>query len=341
MARSSCFEAIVLPLFIVVVGCEGPPGSQGPAGEEGPRGEQGPEGEPGPPGDRGAAGAAGANGEAGANGTNGADGSSGTAVSDAGAAVRSDCKWCPAAAGYRSCTPDGKKLQRCVSDGNGCGHWEVEKTCAGKCALAAGAETDALGNRSAAAYACVDAGSPDCRTNSACGAQERCNFSTGACEAAPTWATATATIHTAFDGLTHRFDAVGISVSSSCTGSVGDYWNGPQGRTCYVSISPSKWTQSSAGVGYMGDPISRFFVSLAGIAATGAVSAPNCTLTLAADRFTLAQPTCMATISTANLSAGGAIDGTFSYTARLTGHGEAVNASDMFVVGTFHASVTE
>jgi hypothetical protein len=194
-------------LLALLFACEGP---AGPQGEEGPIGPAGPAGE------NGAEGEAGDDGEDGMNGMSAVDSGQGRdAGRDSSAAsspdsgqtsVRSDCKWCSPVAGTRSCSPDGKVLQRCVSDGDGCGHWESMQTCAGKCVYRYGSEKDGLGNVELGGSACVAPGTLDCGVGlGACVYPETCNVGTGKCEPAAGQGMATATLTTAFDGITHQF----------------------------------------------------------------------------------------------------------------------------------------
>ena len=339
--------ALGLVLLSLVLACEGP---EGPVGPHGARGDQGEMGEPGEPGSDGTDGR---NGEAGANGAIGAsvaapkDGGAGVGPSgDSGAvgvSFRSDCKWCAPYPGLRSCSPDSKKLQRCVSDGDGCGHWEAEETCSSKCGLKGGSAKDSLGNVETARWACIAADAPDCRTGVVCAEREQCDYGTGTCTASLSWASATATLKTAFDGVTHVFTPRRGSSYASCTGSaIGDYWNAASGRRCVVSVSYSEWTSSSAGAAYAGVPISGASAGAASIAATGPTVTPSCTIGLMADRFALVpSPSCGVTISAADLSPGGWVEGSFLSTAKVTGHGEAAGASSITITGSFRATIAQ
>jgi hypothetical protein len=315
------------------------------------------EGPPGPPGDEGPAGPAGPAGRGGEDGDDGTDGMNGTAAPDSGRepardagssapdsshqAARSDCKWCSPAPGARSCTPDGKALQRCVSDGDGCGPWEPLETCAVKCAYQYGVDKDELGNVELGRSACIAPGTVDCRIAGfgACVAPEACNLGTGKCEAAAGQGSATATLSTAFDSLMHGFASKQLNAYVACTGSgSADYWNS-QPRRCSVSLSVSHWSGSSAGSAYAGSPLASFHASGI-ITGPGAVAMPSCGLTLSADRFAMGTPqSCTMTVNGANLGAGGAVDGSFVFNARVTGHGESANASSVVVSGTFRVDV--
>jgi hypothetical protein len=215
------------------------------------------------------------------------------------------------------------------------------QTCAGKCVYQYGSEKDGLGNVELGGSACVVPGTLDCRVGlGACVYPETCNVGTGKCELAAGQGMATATLTTAFDGITHQFTSRLLGASASCTGaSASDYWNA-QPRRCTVSVGTSYWSGSSAGTAYAGAPLAGFSVSGV-VAGTGAVPTPLCGLSLSADRFALGTPqTCTMTINSASLNAGGMIEGSFVFNSRVTGHGETANASSIIVSGTFRVDVT-
>lgn len=330
-------------------GAAGSEGQQGEDGEDGRDGSDGTEGKVGPPGPAGPVGPEGPPGPAG----------------EGASWPRTDCLWCTP--GWSGCAPDGITVQTCVDDGDGCGHWEASSTCNRACAPAYRQSTrDSLGNQAGIHYRCYEAGecspwvpcpsgalcvdgtcaspgapsSSDCRVATPCPSGQACNL-VGECEAAGSWLTATATLETAFDGLTHTFVALSETISVTCSTSSTTYWNSTPESCTTISIRPQTWTESSQGSGYGGEPLHPYgALSLSNVTGTGTFT-PNCGSfgRLQANRFDNETSSCEVELTTFDPEPGGSVAGTFSMTGTVTGHGEAEGASSLRIDGAFKISV--
>lgn len=323
-------------LVISFAACQGPAGPEGPPGKVGAAGLQGADGL------AGEAGAAGQNGKDGADGSDGTDGKDGRdadgGVGGEGGAA-SECEWCEPSINP-ACTPDTKSLQHCVDDGNGCGHWELVQHCDNGCGYVYGAGgDDSLGNPPAGGYACKAPPAADtCLADTPCDEGKTCNTG-GACEPADSWLVATATLHTAFDGVTHSFSALSEELIVSCSGGGGTYWDSSSQLTCELIAEPLTWTADSAGSDYAGSPISTVEFVVFAVTATGPQTADCTGKALDATLFSSTLATCTINITSSQLTHGGYVQGTFSRTDQVTGHGEVANASSFLLSGSFRGAI--
>lgn len=312
---------------VSTVVCNGPSGTDDESGEPGPVGPSGPTGPAGEP-----------------------------------AEVRTDCTWCtPGAA--PSCAHDGVTLQRCVDDGDGCGHWEAAQVCDVACSLSYRTlERDDLGNTSTLESRCFDEGecsiwrpcpsgescwngqctanaAGDCRTTTPCGSGKICG-SDGQCVASDAWFVAIATLYTAFDGLTHKFHALDESLSAiGCSESGETYWNESAYGCSYLSIGAANWSQSDRGPAYRGAALQAWYLNLSSIRATGTYDVACGSLdVIGGNRFVTQNGQCSVTLTHYDPGEGGYIQGRFTATAEVKGHDEPGFDSSLSVDGVFRVN---
>lgn len=349
-------------------GPQGEAGPRGPQGEPGIQGEAGPQGEPGPQGGLGPAGPQGEQGPQGAPGPQGPQGERGEAgpqgPAGEAAVTRSDCTWCTP--GFApSCSPDGITLQHCVDDGDGCGHWEALEVCDVACSLGYRAQApDDLGNAGNIAYRCFEQGEcstwrpcptgqictagicddepaeDDCVLEKACGTGEKCSTSSRACEPADEWLVASATLYTAFDGLTHEFEALNETLyARGCSEANETYWSATDYGCTTLYVGPRSWSQSSQGSPYAGAalPDSTVYLNSFVSAGTYAISCGNLD-NISGDRFETRNGDCSVTLTHFDPGVGGYIAGTFSAAAEVRGHGEPSFDSTLTMSGSFRVN---
>lgn len=329
-------------------GAPGEPGARGPAGPVGPTG---PRGEAGPPGMAGATGPAGLQGPVGPPGATGAPGPAGTPGGPGrrgqtgprgatGPVAPAVCTWCRP--GETSCSQDFKRVQHCVDDGDGCGHWEVGEECDYRCNFEpATEERDALGNRSNlyigqcvrqnscslartcnAGYFCVNGScrlgdvSPDepganCGNSSPCDAGYVCDWD--ACVASDTWVVAAATANTP-DGLEHHFFARNESTYAYSYPAMSPYWT-ESAKSIWLSVAGGQWSSSGLGPEYSGDVIDPGWMRLdvygVGTFPVDGWYCPG----IYSDRFETVDEACSMTITEFVPGVGGYVAGSFQATA--------------------------
>lgn len=322
----------------------------------------------GTPGDGDLSGDGGTTGDGDVSGSGGTTGDGdGDTIGVGGTAPVPECVWCTPGSSVPSCAPDGVTRQACVDDGDGCGHWEAVQVCDVACAFAYAAdEPDALGNQGTltsrcfeenecspwrpcpAGASCVNgecSATPDpesCLTAVPCGSGEKCNVTLDVCEPTTDWMLASAALYTAFDGLTHRFDALGENlIVSGCANGGEDYWNATEVGCTTVLLGPNNWGPSDQGPEYSGQALSAGYLpSLVGISAPGTYDLGcGSFLVMPGDRFETQNPACSVTISSIDLAIGGHIQGTFEGTAEVRGHDETTFDSTLTVSGSFRVAV--
>lgn len=356
---------LVLCLAAFSMACEGP---AGPAGPSGPAGADGVDGQDGQQGAQGVSGSDGANGSDGMSGSDGKDGTNALASGDAGnpeagisaidggkadsgasdaesedtgstsGGFRYDCKWCtPQPSSYAQCSPDQSALQRCVDDGDGCGHWELVEECDNGCGYDRTDDIDALGNRPLGEYICRPVAT--CLSTLICPSEQACDVYGLHCVASNNWLVATATLSTGFDGQTHQFSAAGEGLSASCSDAGDDYWDTNVGTGCSLSVVAINWTESSAGSVYSGHPITSVYFNVSSLSASGAQVVSCSGAGIDASRFTRRANTCTLTVTGSDLRSGGYVAGMFSRTDFVTGHGESADASSLSFQGSFRVAI--
>lgn len=317
-------------------------GSNGAAGRDGAAGENGADGTDGTNGSDGAAGASGLPGRDGVNGTNGMDGADGKDGADGAPAptYRYDCKWCtPQPAGYPpQCAANQKALQRCVADGDGCGHYQLVQQCEFGCGYAYGNELDSLGNRTAGAAVCKPSASV-CGKDILCPSGQACDYLLNACAEAPTWLTASATLNTNFDGQAHTFQAFAELTSASCSQTSGSYWDVSTSRRCSLLVGPATWSASSAGNPYAGHPITVSYFNVETVSGLGAQTVTCSGAGLTASLFTSRLRSCTLTISSMDLQPGGFIAGSFARADYVTRSGQPADSSSLSTTGAFRVQI--
>lgn len=307
-------------------------------------------GEDGTVGDSGVDGSPGASGEPGPQGPAGPPG----------AQIRTDCTWC--APGYApQCAPDGVTLQRCVDDGDGCGHWEAAEVCDVACAPALRAtQQDDLGNNASVEYRCMEEGEcsqwrtcpsgqecsdgrcttisgSDCR-KTPCSAGEQCGYD-GLCSASDEWFVATATLRTAFDGLTHTFRALDDYLYAFGCSESADYWSTSIEGCTTVVIGSTIWSQSDQGEEYAGPALRNWYLSLSSYRAPGTYDVSCGSLDdIGGNRFTTQNGLCSVTITHFDPGEGGYIQGSFAVAAEVKGHDEPGFDSSLEISGAFRVN---
>ena len=186
-----------------------------------------------------------------------------------------------------------------------------------------------------------DDGITSCWDDFACPEGQRCTGEPGSCAPSPEWAAATATLHTAFDGLTHTFQLLGAALTVICSERAGDYWDMEAPASCSLSLVASHWSASDRGASYGGRPIDVGEYYVEGLTTTGP-QALSCSYgVLNGTRFTSEPVSCALTVEELALHPGGFIRGTFARTDRVTGPGETENASSFELTGTFRAVIPQ
>jgi len=174
-----------------------------------------------------------------------------------------------------------------------------------------------------------------------CDTGEKCDeYGSRTCKPADDWLVATATLYTAFDGLTHEFTAMSEYLSASgCSEANETYWSTTDFGCTSLSIGPRLWSQSSQGSTYAGAALPDASVSLASFVSAGtyAVSCGNLD-NISGDRFETRNGDCSVTLTHFDPGVGGYIAGTFSAAAEVRGHGELSFDSTLTMSGSFRVN---